>query len=466
LRELTERDPSPRLGAEPHGPRAVPPALHNAAARWREPVSALSDQAQENLLIGNVIAFRRPPRDEATAAPAISFAIGCRPAPAPIEAHRVPWWLTLLAVSATAHLGLYLPFQHAPTPMASIGEVAVSVELVLGADQHAGLVPDQGTSQASAPAPAQAPEIAKSDTPAPPEPVETARVETAAEEATAPPEVKAEAAPAVGPKPAAPAEESPDALSTVVAAVVPEAVPAIKPVAPIDLASEAPAAPAPVQAVPQTEVATTAELQVSAKPVPADTTATPERPTATETPEEPGKVVVAEAAQPTEVTSVVLPKQTTLPPERPEPRQVQQTLERERPRTTVRERRPQRPQRAVAQGERNRSQTTTAAAAAAGGVGRGRSDANTNYRGLVAAHLARHKRFPDAARSRGSQGSAVVTFALDGGGRVTSVRVARGSGVTSLDQEAAAMVRRASPFPAPPSRRGMSFTVPVSFRLN
>jgi len=106
-----------------------------------------------------------------------------------------------------------------------------------------------------------------------------------------------------------------------------------------------------------------------------------------------------------------------------------------------------------------------APATSANGVGRGRSDADTNYRGLVAAHLARYKRFPADARSRGDQGVASVSFSLDGGGRVTSVALMRGSGVASLDQEVQAMVHRASPFPAPPSGRAMSFTVPVSFRL-
>jgi hypothetical protein len=35
----------------------------------------------------------------------------------------------------------------------------------------------------------------------------------------------------------------------------------------------------------------------------------------------------------------------------------------------------------------------------------------------------------------------------------------------SLDQEVEAMVRRASPFPAPPAGHAMTFTVPVSFQL-
>ena len=59
----------------------------------------------------------------------------------------------------------------------------------------------------------------------------------------------------------------------------------------------------------------------------------------------------------------------------------------------------------------------------------------------------------------------MVSFATDGGGRVTRVSLMRGSGVASLDQEETAMVRRASPFPAPPGGRGMTFTVPVDFRI-
>ena len=111
------------------------------------------------------------------------------------------------------------------------------------------------------------------------------------------------------------------------------------------------------------------------------------------------------------------------------------------------------------------SATAGAPAISDNGVGRGRSDADTNYRGLVAAHLARYKRFPADARSRGDQGLASVSFSLDGAGRVTSVAIVRGSGFASLDQEVQGMVHRASPFPAPPSGRSMSFTVPVSFRL-
>jgi protein TonB len=102
---------------------------------------------------------------------------------------------------------------------------------------------------------------------------------------------------------------------------------------------------------------------------------------------------------------------------------------------------------------------------AAGGVCRGTSDVDTNYRGRVAAHIARHKRFPPDARTRGYQGNATVTFALDERGRVTAATLVNGTGIASLDREATAMIERASPFPAPPGGRAVSFTVPVSFKI-
>jgi TonB family protein len=55
---------------------------------------------------------------------------------------------------------------------------------------------------------------------------------------------------------------------------------------------------------------------------------------------------------------------------------------------------------------------------------------------------------------------------LDGSGRVTSSSVVRSTGAAILDQELAAMARRASPFPPPPGGRAVSFTVPIGFRLN
>jgi len=114
---------------------------------------------------------------------------------------------------------------------------------------------------------------------------------------------------------------------------------------------------------------------------------------------------------------------------------------------------------------RTRQNRTSRASVASSEIGRGRSDTLTNYRGLVAAQLARNKRFPPEARRTGDEGRAVVSFTIDGGGRVTRVALVRGSGVASLDREAQAMVQRASPFPPPPSQRAMRFTVPVNFNI-
>ncbi len=104
----------------------------------------------------------------------------------------------------------------------------------------------------------------------------------------------------------------------------------------------------------------------------------------------------------------------------------------------------------------------------------GRTDQNHEQNGqglpnaylhLVAEHLARQKKYPEDARLRREQGTAMVAFTIDGGGKVMTVSVDRGSGLTSIDEEAQAMVRRASPFPAPPSNSRASFTVPIRFDL-
>lgn len=102
-------------------------------------------------------------------------------------------------------------------------------------------------------------------------------------------------------------------------------------------------------------------------------------------------------------------------------------------------------------------------AAATNASGRGAPRADPAYYGRVAAHLARYKQFPPEARNSHSQGAAAVTFTIDAAGRVTSVRLVRGTGVESLDREAQAMTRRASPFPPPPTGHPMTFTVPVNF---
>jgi TonB family protein len=82
------------------------------------------------------------------------------------------------------------------------------------------------------------------------------------------------------------------------------------------------------------------------------------------------------------------------------------------------------------------------------------------------AHLDRHKRYP-ASQSRDGV-EILVSFVIDEEGHVLSASVAHGSGETSFDEAALAMMRRADPVPKPPAvvaQEGLSFTLPVIFRV-
>jgi protein TonB len=402
--------------------------LHDAARRWRAAATVSADDSAD---LTNVVRFARNRRD-AGAQPAPEPKAGTRTAGAMAAPDHILRWSVIVAVSIAAHLTFHLPFQREPAPLASIGEISISVELVPGADQAAGLIPDQGTADASAPVPAQTPEsVAEeiSEPVAPTTPTAAAQIRLPAE--TEPQQSLQEA-------PTQPAETHAEAVAEAQpdqpAELPPEQPPAApRTASPVEPVAEEPPTPAVIQAAPQAIAG--GELQASVNPEPS------------------AEIKAAERSEP-----------PPLPPERPA--RLGRPVQEKPKRALVREKRKPETRRAAARGERNDSRTTAPASAAAGGVGRGRSDADSNYRGRVAAHLARHKRFPADARSRGDQGSAMVTFAIDGNGRVTSVRLARGAGAPTLDREAIAMVHRASPFPPPPGGRGMSFSVPVSFRIN
>src|SRR5690606_25784498 len=89
--------------------------------------------------------------------------------------------------------------------------------------------------------------------------------------------------------------------------------------------------------------------------------------------------------------------------------------------------------------------------------------AASNYPGKVRSKLARVAR---SVRARG-RGEVLVAFSVGLNGRVRSARVARSSGVDSVDQAALQAVRRASPFPPIPANAGRAtweFSVPLAFR--
>ncbi|WP_439925939.1 energy transducer TonB [Nitrobacter sp. JJSN] len=60
-------------------------------------------------------------------------------------------------------------------------------------------------------------------------------------------------------------------------------------------------------------------------------------------------------------------------------------------------------------------------------------------------HLDRYKRYPNAARAQRVEGTALLSFEMDRGGRVLTYYLVRSSGWPELDDEVLAMIERASP---------------------
>lgn len=163
----------------------------------------------------------------------------------------------------------------------------------------------------------------------------------------------------------------------------------------------------------------------------------------------------AAASEPESEPTPPEPEVTEKAPETPQPVVEAEALKRSKP---VDKPRPQKTQ-------PKRQASAAPASTASSGIGHGRSSVDSNYLGLVAAHLAKHKRFPPEASATGSTGIASITFTIDGQGNFITAQLAQSSGVPSLDAETQEMVRRAAPFPAPPSGQATSFTVPVNFSL-
>jgi len=91
-----------------------------------------------------------------------------------------------------------------------------------------------------------------------------------------------------------------------------------------------------------------------------------------------------------------------------------------------------------------------------------------DYGNLLGRAIAKHKQYPRIAQTRGWEGVVLLDLKLDGSGKVLSVSIKEGSGYDALDKQALEMVRKASPFPAPPEalrNRTFNITVPVSFKL-
>ncbi|TDR88892.1 energy transducer TonB family protein [Enterovirga rhinocerotis] len=104
-------------------------------------------------------------------------------------------------------------------------------------------------------------------------------------------------------------------------------------------------------------------------------------------------------------------------------------------------------------------------AASASTSGPGSSMSPAQWQQRLMAHLERRKQYPSGSRSRREAGIGYVRFQIDETGRVLSVSLARSSGFAELDAEVVALVRRASPVPAPPAGTNRTITAPVRFSV-
>jgi protein TonB len=91
-----------------------------------------------------------------------------------------------------------------------------------------------------------------------------------------------------------------------------------------------------------------------------------------------------------------------------------------------------------------------------------------SYAAKVRSWLYAHKIYPRRARMRREEGMVRVRFVIDRAGTLIEGVILQGSGKDALDEEAAAMMRRASPFPRAPidvPGERIEFIAPIEFIL-
>lgn len=180
-------------------------------------------------------------------------------------------------------------------------------------------------------------------------------------------------------------------------------------------------------------------------------------------PEPPPDLPLDPTPAPTEdaLPSVEPPPELPKPVERPEARPRERVAE--KPPEPKKKPEPEPPSKA-----QNRAQTVapdTRQAAPANATGASSSVAPAKWQSRLMAHLERRKRYPAGARKRKEEGTVLVRFSIDGSGNVLSAGLARSSGHAELDEAVIALVRRASPVPAPPPGAPHEITAPVRFTI-
>ncbi len=185
-----------------------------------------------------------------------------------------------------------------------------------------------------------------------------------------------------------------------------------------------------------------------------------EKPPEPDPPLPPSEVKLPELPQRDKAEAVLAPLS---PPPKPRPEKKPPSKKREAERKKPLD--PDRPKRrqtsAPPTSEARRAETAAAPSSAAS---TSPSVSPASWRSALQEHLNRYKRFPPGAARTGT---ALVAFSISRSGQVLSARLAGSSGDAELDQEAVAMMHRASPVPAPPAGFGgagaVLLTAPVKF---
>lgn len=96
------------------------------------------------------------------------------------------------------------------------------------------------------------------------------------------------------------------------------------------------------------------------------------------------------------------------------------------------------------------------------------SNAPVTWQGDILARLERFKQYPADALAQHQEGTPVLFFVMDRRGHVLSAKIQKSGGFALLDKETLAVVRRAEPFPPPPSEiegATVSLIVPIEFSV-
>lgn len=169
-------------------------------------------------------------------------------------------------------------------------------------------------------------------------------------------------------------------------------------------------------------------------------------------------LVEPEKTEPAKTGPVRIKREPETLKKKTKPKRAAVKKKKKRPKTAHKKRK----KRAVA--SRHGNARKGAAGAQKGGSGRSKASAGAinRYASLVRARILARR--PSAS---GNRGTTVISFQLSASGGLRWARIRRSSGNGNLDRKALGSVRRAAPFPNPPSGmrgRQLRFSIPFRFR--